>query len=411
MKKKSILSSIFLVFFFLLESCTKEEVAKISYSKQSADEEILIPSTALLYDEKSSRKYAPTDDDSITEFSKDLAKMLSDKEIRQFIKTEANKKFDGDYDILVKNVLDAKKIDPKFKEKNTKFINEYSNQKYEKLKNYDFLNISVPFFIDEWNPDKQIPLVAIAYGAIEGEAKFLKAFDHKGKVYLLDALKEPNLPVIVVGENERVDKKGNHLQKISNPHIVTKSEHNSKKLKIACEAPYRKNGKNEILKALFMSNSVLNQVEAWWRGAPEIKVLCWAPINSKNFTDLQKIGDPETYFEPQKRAEIDNKWWILPNQTFLFNWDRNIISKNVLFYFYEWDGNRGSQTITLAGTYKISSKSGRLESSDIVNTTFTIPAGAKEITRNLIDQDACPPSFYNGWAAYNGGFSWAIINQ
>ncbi len=41
--------------------------------------------------------------------------------------------------------------------------------------------------------------------AVEGETKFLKAYDSNGKAYLMDAEVEPDVPIIVIGNNERMD--------------------------------------------------------------------------------------------------------------------------------------------------------------------------------------------------------------
>ncbi len=59
--------------------------------------------------------------------------------------------------------------------------------------------------IDNWDDENKQPLVAIAIEAIEGETKYIKAYDSNGKAYLLDADKEPDVPFIIIRNNERMD--------------------------------------------------------------------------------------------------------------------------------------------------------------------------------------------------------------
>ncbi len=66
------------------------------------------------------------------------------------------------------------------------------------------MNISIPILLEKWNVTNQIPLVAVATNVDEGVTKQVKAYDKNGKTYLIEVGKEPNMPVIVIGYNERV---------------------------------------------------------------------------------------------------------------------------------------------------------------------------------------------------------------
>lgn len=208
MKKKLKFLSLLAISLFSLNSCNDSQSP---FAPQSIleKEEILIPETANLVEVKTLREIA--NDSEAFEFARLLAVSLKDKEMRQFLKEEANKRFDGDYDILVKNIINSKVGTESFSAK----IKKNSPNGYAKgqetfdnaLKN-EKLNISIPVLIEKWNVNNQIPLVGVSMGITEGSTKFIRGFDHTGKEYVIDAVKEPNLPVIIIGENERVDETG-----------------------------------------------------------------------------------------------------------------------------------------------------------------------------------------------------------
>ncbi|HLO44850.1 MAG TPA: DUF3103 family protein [Leadbetterella sp.] len=178
------------------------------------------------------------DKEEYEDFAKEIARLLSEKDFRKILKEEANKKFDGDYDILFSNFKNVQ-----FKSKKIEDFITSSNVARANEK----LNISIPILIENWNESKQEPLVAVAIGVVEKETKFLKAFDSKGKSYILDANIEPNVPVIIIGNNERM----NYKEEI-------------KKNKSA-----RTSGNYEKITWLKCPN--LSDIESWYFGAPELR--------------------------------------------------------------------------------------------------------------------------------------------
>lgn len=199
-----------LVFFVSLSaffySCNKNDAVPDSITQ----EQLLIPQTAQAVADGSSARVAATETIEAEEFAKLLALSLKQKDIRTFVKEEANKTFDGDFDILVSRVAELKIGNDKFSERIKKNApNGYAKGKevFDNAIKNKKLNISIPILIDNWDDSRQQPLVAVAIGVSEKETKFLKAFDSNGKTYLLDAKTEPNVPVIVVGNNERLNYK------------------------------------------------------------------------------------------------------------------------------------------------------------------------------------------------------------
>ncbi len=148
---------------------------------------------------------------------------------------------------MVSNVIDAEIGGESFIDK-IKGSEQTSNAVDEATENPK-LNISVPVLIGSWNDETQQPLVAIAIGAIEGETKFLKAYDSNGTEYLLDANTEPDVPVIVIGNNERMD---------GDFQAVEESSNNA-----------RTSGNLEKMTYLKCPN--LNDIESWYFGGPEIR--------------------------------------------------------------------------------------------------------------------------------------------
>lgn len=226
-------------------SCNDDSV-EIKSAAISDNEELLIPSTAKVIDEKSLRLSTTNEVIEAEEFAKLLASSLKDKEVRKFLKNEANKKTDGDFDILVSQVLNSKIGIQNFSDK---IKNNSANGKevFDKATKNPKLNIAIPVLIEKWDDAKQQPLVAVSIGVIEKDTKFLKAFDSKGKSYLIDANIEPNVPVIVVGNNERM----NYQSDIKKDKNLRTSGNTEKVTYIKCPN--------------------LSDIESWYFGGPELR--------------------------------------------------------------------------------------------------------------------------------------------
>jgi len=246
MKAKILLLSVILVIVF--SSCEKSEN---EISIINGQDELLIPSTATLVEEKSTSVSDVQEIAEAEDFARLLAMSINDKDVRKFLKNEANKKFDGDYDILVSNILESKISGLSFKDQVAKSSPSGKSKGHDVISNAlknEKLNISIPLHIDNWKELKQQLLVGVAVGAIEGETEYIKAFDSKGRSYLLDANVEPDVPVIIVGDNERL-----------NCHEeVTANEKSA-----------RVSGRAETLE--FVICPKVSEIEGWFLGAPELR--------------------------------------------------------------------------------------------------------------------------------------------
>ncbi len=130
--------------------------------------------------------------------------MLNSQELRKFLREEALKKFDDDYDILYNYVRDESIGQNTFRETLLKYTTETELKEIEET--IPSLTIFVPtlpeksFSAETWDTSKDIPLVAIRLLDVN-ETPIINS---KGDSYLLDSNAIPAFPVVVVKENERV---------------------------------------------------------------------------------------------------------------------------------------------------------------------------------------------------------------
>lgn len=139
---------------------------------------------------------------------------------RQLIKDEVMKKFDGDYDLLLSNAVSIQLDgDAMTRSAGTvtfgQLLESYieaepltrSSESFldELMEKYPDMQISVPVHADEWDPQTYTPDVAIIPSDyVEFETETLPAIDAQGNDIEIDAINEPDVPVIVVSRSERL---------------------------------------------------------------------------------------------------------------------------------------------------------------------------------------------------------------
>lgn len=386
----------------MLSGCEKEEQVLDQYSNS----DLLLPKTLVSESVYNSRARVASDGvdyGDFEAFAKILAGATESADFRAALKEEALKKFDGDYDILYTNIrgknIKGKQFDAYLDKGET--LKQATIEAI--LEKNPLLNIAIPLHSEKWNTSKHSLLVA----ALDSEeSPVLKAFDSQGKVYYIKHDVEPNVPVIVVGYNERVK-----TIKSTKAYDFIKNDVSRARV-MNCIPPYRQDSNYERLRGMRFSEDGLQQVESWSRGAPEIVLHCYAPVNSNNFTQLTKIGDTQGYLEPDKRNDIKDQWWWGDGGNLnvaLFPWIRSVNTRSVMFYFWEWDGWNGSREVTLSDVFKLPSQDGSPESTTTLTVKVNMPGGSKDITKPVIDQDICPPFTEGVYGVYGGNnFKWAI---
>lgn len=380
---------------------------------QNAEPGLLLPSTLVSESQYNSRARVAADSvdyGSYEAFAKLLASATASVESREALKEEVLKKFDGDYDVLFENIRNKSVKGGEFATQLSKGEMAKKSAVDDIFRKNPLLNISIPLHAEKWNTSKHSLLVA----AMDSEdSQVLKAFDSEGRVYYLKHDVDPDVPVIVVGYNERISyNEGKYTRKdfveidaIENP---TGNEKSARAM--ACSSPYRTNNNYEYLSAMkFMD---LGQYESWSRGAPEIKLRVFAPQSTNNFSTLAEIASTGI-MEPRKRYMIDDSWWGglgVP----LFHWDNPNKAMTMLFNFWEMDDTGATHSITvgIGAKFKADIAGVSTEVGPNLGYTFTYKATDKEVGRFLVEQFLCPP-VNDGYYAYQLGtaFRWVSGSQ
>lgn len=281
-----------------------------------------------------------------------LAKAMEEEQVREAIKAEASKQFDGDYDILCKDFVGAVLAGgDKFKDKLIgahsvvkKTTASASRERIETiLTQLPTLNIGVPVNIEMWDTKSFVPLVAVRpVDYDEKTATTIKAYDSKGAVHLLDAKTAPSFPVVVVALNERVDEEG-RLRNWNTPKERPKSG------RIAADTfgPWNRDAINyprypeTLQSAGFKGMSALRQFEHWSAGRVELQLDIVRVDNTTSdkhpFTGRQEDWDSERYLD-----------------TGIFTWDYNTAGDQVKYHWTELDdaGPFKSIKVSVAATVK-----------------------------------------------------------
>lgn len=363
-------------------------------------------------------------DSQMSEFAKNLASSLKELEFREFLKTEALKKFDGDYDILWQFVQNENIVVQKMHKRSEPYLKSL-------LQRFPGLNVSIPIHAEKWNTNSFTPLVAvIPLNFDEKKMKSIRAYDSSGNLHVIDTRNEPNYPVVVVGLNERVtfDINGNIINTFQGP-ISMDDEPLDDEPCVECDDPCidcepigggggtspgsgippctypaRDNLKYEYLSGMKMVN--IGQWESWVSGAPEIEVRVYVPQGT-NFNQLGNIFTAN-YLEPNKRADIDNKWWNRNDP--MFFWDNNVFGQTALISFIEHDPSPlNIRTITLGGSFGVEIFG--VGTTIDLEVVFNLEDLDDVIGHTTINQFACPPEVDSRRHYAIGDFKFSLLSN
>ena len=359
------------------------------------------------------------------------ATLAENSSLREEIKQEGLKKFDGDYDILYKRFVNKH---TNFKDKLTQNVKVTAARVSSDavisgavvpsnmeaiLQEVPNLNISIPVNIEKWNTSTTAPLVTfVPVGFDERKTKLLKAFDKDGQVHWLDAQKAPDFPVIVVGASERVvvdpatkklkyanlvDINGISLSNKTSPSdgIGTNIPRCDDPTDDQCydprpprpplppttpptPKPCRVDKQTEYLRGMWFKD--ISYYEAWILGQPEIQLTIKTPVN-----DQQKYFGNFT----ESRNVMSDNWWYLYND--LLYWDQATLG-NTLVYIWNEDDGGFKVDYELTVGFKIAGVS---FSNKI---TYSIKNDDDFIGTKLVQQESCPPE-YAKYYSLGGGNS------
>ncbi|MDA3817886.1 MAG: hypothetical protein PF486_10950 [Prolixibacteraceae bacterium] len=205
LKLKALIFSIGII--FILQACEKSEI--IDNEKKIIKEE-------LFQDNEYNRDFS--------DFAKAVSNALKNNtSFRKIIKDEALLMIDGDYDVILKRVIN-KDVTPStaLKSMNVNYTvkelleDSYYTSSQTKLKStsssvidelsnkYPDMQIAIPVHAADWDETNYIPVVTfLPSGYEEGITKKVTGYDPQGNIVSIDAVNEPDEAIIVISENER----------------------------------------------------------------------------------------------------------------------------------------------------------------------------------------------------------------
>lgn len=271
----------------------------------------------------------------LEEAAKVLAMSLQDPSVRVAIKKEAEKMFDGDYDILYSNFAnhqlpDGSTFEGKLMAAKSKLAGAGKATENQKLAATDIalLNISVPVHIEQWDANSYVPLVAVN-DVVPGSDK-IKAFDAQGKLHLLDLNVMPDQPVVVVGLNERMNKDGSMKEFINATpgKMQLEPRQTSPNGRTKWDEYYRADGYFERLNMFrWTNNNALGAAESWAAGAPEVRLYIVAIESNRTIW---------SGFWKDDRGKFNDAAWYV-TETNMFVWNRPTTGNAVAYYWVEED--------------------------------------------------------------------------
>jgi hypothetical protein len=338
----------------------------------------------------------PKLDDPLYMFAQNVASALEQKEVRSFIKDNALKRFDGDYDILYAKVKDEVIQSGPGKRSSTFeeaiFGENNSNSRVtNELLNEPLLQISMPELpetsAEEWDVENYKPIVVYRpIGSLDG-VTHLPAIDGEGNSIQFDITKYPTKPIIVVGHNERViaiPKEG----KSDNSNVVSymapcpaasepyfEDQNNIYYLKedyysncdggggyagggggtggtgsSSCDRDV-KNKYDYVSRLKFKDIDAFRDAEKYVDGNPEMFCILILGANTPSgFTDQRKyISSPDRSKWKDCGVFTCSPEWFYANQE-VFNWNKTDFGKIVRYDWYEEDAGETKVTYSVSHT-------------------------------------------------------------
>jgi len=203
---KAIIFAIGMIFIF--QACKKNELIE--------DDSILM-TEQLFQDNEYNADFS--------DFAKAVSNALkTNHSFRKVIKEEALLMIDGDYDVILKRVINKRVTPPSTlksdkvnytvkdlledsysasgqlnqKSASTSIIDELSNK-------YPDMQIAVPVHAEDWDEENYIPTVTfLPLEYDDATTTTITGYDSQGNIVPIDVINEPSKPVIVISENERL---------------------------------------------------------------------------------------------------------------------------------------------------------------------------------------------------------------
>ena len=323
---------------------------------------------------------------------------MKDNNFRSFLKREATKEFDGDYDILLASVLD------KTITKNTS-LKDYFTEVAQKInvrksnfiptdlldnaiKDFPLLQIALPEIYEKstsyWKTDeKEYFVVLHPLHLSEVKDTHIEAFDQLGNKHFLSLESPPSKPTVVVGQNERVKavsiteaKKMKEKPYYTNnyySYFLTSDEKaipSDNNLIERIDDDYDRdlyNTSDILEKGKFVSRQAYRQVEDWPDGRPEFKVIIVYtdknPITGQvSANSIEKIISKDGWITRYGFwVQLSTKYMNIP----VINWDKE---RHGLYMKYRWIEQDSGSTTQITTTLNNSYSSGSSANTSVTST-------------------------------------------
>lgn len=347
-----------------------------------------------------------------------LAKIVQNEAVRNFIKNEALKQKDGDFDILFAEAIDKEIPDRMLRSSNTSTSNTLRNyllqeqivtrtnntsSSVEELlndiqTNHPLLQISIPNMeTAEWeeiisgNSPFLVAFLDENYDDMSGES--IVAYDQEGKEHILDGKKAPVEPVIVISESERIISVPRSQQNEYSDHEIIYETSECiyfKKQYVALNPTDGAELENNIDPSLSLRAS------SYRASHPTYRDYIWKakPPTGENYESWAK-GRPEisviiSFYAnrlPNKEIRYDDKGWANNNLRILnseiIKWEPSELGRYIAYSWREEDGGDKDKTISI--TFPSQTISGV----SLPSSSFSFKVGNKDdiIGTSLVNYD------------------------
>src|SRR3954447_20915036 len=301
---------------------------------------------------------------NLREIARGLAGLMAEKQVRQVVTAEVGRKFDGDFDVLYRDIANRRVGAAKtFRQALHGKVETVQKRSGGGAAAIDLdalaaalpqLQISIPVGFKTWDPATTAPLVAFAPTDVnDDDLQEVEAYDAAGHLHRLDAKTAPDFPVVVVGLNERTDKNGYLRPEFVRPSVPERAaektvapaddpdgdvsyEPTSPVYSVApsgaCNARIHGYGDQELLYQIKINNNH----EPWIKGSPEIYA---------TYSFVDNVGVRGQF----NMSAVDNEgqWYTINGP--LFYW-QSYYGITFIMAVYEQDGSDlGTFTVNYGG--------------------------------------------------------------
>jgi hypothetical protein len=321
-------------------------------------------------------------DELASKVAKNIAASLQDPSVLDFMKEKTNLQFDGDFNFLIENTKDES-LNTGFDDVNKRSRSFGSIVSGVNLSDkrvsgtvdgfldsiarfHPLLQVFVPEFSEE-NFRIQGTDYLVAYIPRKIENEIIPAYDKDGNYHELSSTERPEIPVIVIKENERVTAipKGNNAsnrildcpilaeaiyENDYNSYYYTEDVYDSQNLCIggggtggggpiegsSCDRNLN-SGKDRLNRLKFNSMQDFRDVNEWFDGGQEIEVTITFAISNGNISSLKKFWTgSDSDFKDCGLFNCNTQWFYLGNAE-IVTWTLSTYGDAMLYVWIEKD--------------------------------------------------------------------------